>query len=250
VSGRLSGKAAVITGAASGIGAATARLFASEGALLCLNDNAEEPLSRLVDELAAQGCRVMAAPGDVADQAVSAELARGCAGAFGRIDVLVNNAGITKHAMMSELALEDWHAILAVDLTAAFLCTQAVTPQMIGQQAGRIINISSQLALRGAAGFSAYCAAKAGLIGFSKAVARELAQHGITVNCVAPGPVDTDMLTVGGNSWSNADRERLPLRRIGHPAEVAPSVLFLASEPEGNLFTGQTLGPNSGDVMP
>jgi 3-oxoacyl-[acyl-carrier protein] reductase len=250
VSGRLCGKAAVITGAASGIGAATARLFAREGALLCLNDTAEDALARTVAELAAEGAPVVAVPGDVSDQAVATELSRTCTATFSRIDILVNNAGITKHAMVADLALDDWQAILAVDLTAAFLCTQAVSRQMIDQRAGRIINISSQLALRGAPGFSAYCAAKAGLIGFSKAVARELAPHGINVNCVAPGPVDTDMLTVGGNGWSQAERERLPLQRIGRPAEVALSVLFLASEPDGDLFTGQTLGPNSGDVMP
>jgi 3-oxoacyl-[acyl-carrier protein] reductase len=247
--GRLHSRAAVLTGAAGGIGAATARLFAREGARLCLNDIADAPLQQLADELTGFGASVIAVPGDITEPRTASQLAQTCLAKFGRLDVLVNNAGVIRYGEVAHFSIDDWHATLATDLTATFLCTRAALPPMIAQGSGRIINISSQLALRGAAGFAAYCAAKAGVIGFSKAVAREVAAHGITVNCVAPGPIATDMLEVDGNSWSDADRDALPLRRIGQPDEVAPSVLFLACEPEGNLFTGQTLGPNSGDVM-
>ncbi|MCW2890449.1 MAG: 3-oxoacyl-ACP reductase [Streptosporangiaceae bacterium] len=248
--GRLHSKAAIITGAARGIGAATARLFADEGALLCLNDKAEKPLLALAAELRDAGGAAITVPGDVSDPQIASQLVKTCIEAYDRLDILVNNAGVIYHSAVAELGIEEWDATLATDLTATFLCTRAAIPQMVAQKAGRIINVSSQLALRGAPGFAAYCAAKAGVVGFSKAVARELAPHAITVNCVAPGPVDTDMLLQGGNNWSEDDINQLPLRRIGRPEEVAPTVLFLASDPDGNLFTGQTLGPNSGDVMP
>jgi 3-oxoacyl-[acyl-carrier protein] reductase len=224
-------------------------LFAQEGARLCLNDKADGPLRRLADELTGAGAEAVAVPGDISEPVTASQLVKTCLDEFGSLDVLVNNAGVIKYGPVTEFSVDDWHSTMATDLTAAFLCTRAALPPMIEQGSGRIINISSQLALRGAAGFAAYCAAKAGLIGFSKAVAREVAGRGITVNCVAPGPIDTAMLDVDGNSWTDADRDRLPLGRIGRPDEVAPSVLFLACDPEGNLFTGQTLGPNSGDVM-
>jgi 3-oxoacyl-[acyl-carrier protein] reductase len=250
MTGQLQSKAAIITGAGRGIGAATARLFAAEGGSLCLNDRDSEPLRELAAELRAGGAEVITVAGDVSEPTVATRLAEECLTAYGRIDVLVNNAGIISQCPVADMSLDEWGLTLAVDLTATFLCTRAVIGLMTAQGSGRIINVSSQLALRGGAGFSAYCAAKAGIIGFTKAVAHEVAPNGITVNAVAPGPVDTDMLSVDGNSWSERDMERLPLRRVGRPQEVAPTILFLASEPDGNLFTGQTLGPNCGDVMP
>jgi 3-oxoacyl-[acyl-carrier protein] reductase len=250
VTGRLRSKAAVITGAGHGIGAATARLFAAEGASLCLNDRDETALRALADELRATGSVAVTLAADISDPHTPQRLVNECLRAYGRIDVLVNNAGIISYRTIDELTDQDWHETLAVDLTATFLCTRAAVAPMITRRSGRIVNVSSQLALRGGAGFSAYCAAKAGILGFTKAVAREVAPYGITVNAVAPGPVDTDMLSLDGNSWSDDDIDKLPMRRIGRPDEVAPTILFLACEPDGNLFTGQTLGPNSGDVMP
>jgi 3-oxoacyl-[acyl-carrier protein] reductase len=250
VSGRLRTRSAVITGAGRGIGAAIARLFAAEGAALCLNDRDAEPLLTLARELSDSGAEVVTVVADLTDPSTAGRLVEACVATYGRLDVLVNNAAIIARTPVADLDLAEWQAILAVDLTATFLCSQAAIGPMTAQGGGRIINVSSQLAQRGAAGFAAYCAAKAGVLGFTKAVAREVASRGITVNAVAPGPIETDMLTQDGNTWSPDDVQALPLGRIGSAEEVAPTVLFLASEPDGNLFTGQTLGPNSGDVMP
>jgi 3-oxoacyl-[acyl-carrier protein] reductase len=145
---------------------------------------------------------------------------------------------------------EMWNQTLAVDLTGVFYVCRHVLAGMIEQRWGRIINIASQLGIKGAPSMSHYVAAKAGVIGFTKSLALEVAEHNVLVNAIAPGPVETDMVAGVTDEWKKAKMRELPLGRFGVVAEVAPSALLLASEPGGNLFVGQTLGPNSGDVMP
>jgi 3-oxoacyl-[acyl-carrier protein] reductase len=168
----------------------------------------------------------------------------------GRIDVLVNSAGILTEAPLVEMSLEQWQQTLDVDLTGVFLTCRAVVPQMVQRGGGRVINIASQLGIKGARGLTHYSAAKAGVIGLTKALALEVAEHGVLVNAIAPGPVHTAMVDGISEEWKTAKQAELPLGRFGTPQEVAPTAVLLASTPGGDLYVGQTLGPNSGDVMP
>jgi 3-oxoacyl-[acyl-carrier protein] reductase len=249
--GLLHRKSAVVTGAARGIGAAIALAFAREGARLCLVDRAAgDALESVATECAALGAEVTTVRADVSVEAdVTAAIAHASV-EFDGIDILVNNAAILTNCPVAEMSAEMWDETLAVDLRSVFLCCRAVLPNMQAAGYGRIVNIASQLALKGGPGLAHYSAAKAGVIGFTKSLAREVATDGITVNCIAPGPIDTPLS--GDLHADQVERTRLglPLQRIGVPAEVAPSAVLLASEPGGNLYTGQTLGPNSGDVMP
>ena len=148
------------------------------------------------------------------------------------------------------MPVETWDRMIRINLRSVFLCTRFVLPHMVSDRSGRIINVSSQLAIKGGADLAHYCAAKAGILGFTKSLALEVAPHNITVNSLAPGPIET-LLTAGSDpSKTEALLSRLPLGRYGQPHEVAPTAVLLASDPDGNLYTGQTLGPNSGDVMP
>jgi 3-oxoacyl-[acyl-carrier protein] reductase len=246
--GLLAGKSAVVTGAARGIGAAIALAFAEEGARLCLADRVEP--DGTAERCEALGARVTTIRADVSVEAdVTAMIAHAVAELDG-LDILVNNAAILTNHPVDGMPTALWDETLAVDLRSVFLCCRAVLPTMRAAGHGRIITIASQLALKGGPGLAHYSAAKAGVIGFTKSLAREVAAEGITVNCIAPGPVDTPIS--GDLPAEQVERTRLslPLHRIGLPAEVAPSAVLLASEPGGNLYTGQTLGPNSGDVMP
>jgi 3-oxoacyl-[acyl-carrier protein] reductase len=249
--GLLHRRSAVVTGAARGIGAGIALAFAREGAHLCLVDRAAgDALESVAKECAALGVEVTTVRADVSVESdVTAAIAHAVA-EFDGLDILVNNAAILTTCPVAEMPAQMWDETLAVDLRSVFLCCRAVLPTMRAAGFGRIINIASQLALRGGPGLAHYSAAKAGVIGFTKSLAREVATDGITVNCIAPGPIDTPL--AGDLPAEQVERTRLslPLRRIGVPAEVAPSAVLLASEPGGNLYTGQTLGPNSGDVMP
>jgi 3-oxoacyl-[acyl-carrier protein] reductase len=249
--GLLHRRSAVVTGAARGIGAGIALAFAREGARLCLVDRAAgDALEQVAKECAALGVEVTTVRADVSVESdVTAAIAHAVA-EFDGLDILVNNAAILTTCPVAEMPSQMWDETLAVDLRSVFLCCRTVLPTMRAAGYGRIINIASQLALRGGPGLAHYSAAKAGVIGFTKSLAREVATDGITVNCIAPGPIDTPI--AGDLPAEQVERTRLslPLRRIGVPAEVAPSAVLLASEPGGNLYTGQTLGPNSGDVMP
>jgi 3-oxoacyl-[acyl-carrier protein] reductase len=249
--GLLHGRAAVVTGAARGIGEAIALAFAQEGARLCLVDRARgDALESVAKHCAEFGVEVTTVRGDVSLEAdVTAAIAHAVA-EFGGVDILVNNAAILTKCPVAEMSAEMFDETLAVDLRSVFLGCRAVLPTMTTAGYGRIINIASQLALKGGAGLAHYSAAKAGVIGFTKSLAREVADNGITVNCIAPGPIDTPLAGDLPAEQVEATRLSLPLRKIGLPAEVAPSAVLLASEPGGNLYTGQTLGPNSGDVMP
>ncbi len=240
----ISGRVALVVGGAGGIGAAIARAFSAEGALVVVGDREQAAAS--VAEAAGHAAVSL----DVTDQAsveaaVSEVLFR-----YGRVDVLVNSAGILTEAPLIEMSLEQWQETVDVDLTGVFLCCRAVVPQMIKQGGGRVINIASQLGIKGGQGLAHYSAAKAGVLGLTKALALEVAEYGVLVNAIAPGPIDTPMVEGISEQWKVAKRAELPLGRFGTPDEVAPTAVLLASDPGGNLYVGQTLGPNSGDVMP
>jgi 3-oxoacyl-[acyl-carrier protein] reductase len=163
---------------------------------------------------------------------------------------LVNSAGILTESPLADMDLATWSQTLAVDLTGVFLCCREVLPGMLEHGSGRIINIASQLGIKGGHGLAHYAAAKAGVIALTKSLALEVSGRGVLVNAIAPGPIETPMVAGITEDWKKAKRAELPLGRFGVPEEVAPTAVLLASDPGGNLYVGQTLGPNSGDVMP
>ena len=169
---------------------------------------------------------------------------------LGHIDVLVASHGVLTQSPMAQMTTEIWDHTIATDLTSFFLLNRAVLPGMLARSSGRIINVASQLGIKGGRSLSHYAAAKAGVIGMTKSLALELAASNVLVNVIAPGPVETPLFTDMDERWKEAKREELPLRRVGTADEVAPTAVLLASDPGGNLYTGQTLGPNCGDVMP
>lgn len=239
--GKLTGKVAAITGATGGIGGAIAELFEEEGAIVVTLDLV--PGSRNPD--ARRFYRT-----DVRDAVAVEEVVDRIIRDHSRIDILVNSAGIIDEAPFTELTPERWDRTLDIDLRGTFLVSRFVAPHMIEAGSGRIINISSQLGIKGGVGLAHYVAAKAGVIGLTKALALELAPHGILVNSIAPGPVTTALTAGLSEEWKREKTAELPLGRFGMPNEIAPTALLLASSPGGDIYVGQTLGPNSGDVMP
>ena len=246
----LSGRRAVVTGAGGGIGSAIARAYAGEGARLLLSDRDAAKLGAVAEACAAVGAEAHVHQADLGDPDGADSLIESCVSRYGGIDILVNNAGLLTQALCVDLSVELWDEMLRVDLRSVFLCTRRALPHMIAQRWGRIINTASQLGIKGGAELSHYAAAKAGVIGFTKSVALEVSQHNVLVNAIAPGPIRTPMVDGISESWKRAKAAELPLRRFGEPGEVAPTAVLLASDPGGNLYCGQTLGPNSGDVMP
>ncbi len=240
----------VITGAANGIGAAMAKEFAKQGSALLLSDINEENLLACQTECLHWTENVEVVIADVGTVEGAHSIVDTCVEKFGGIDVLINNAGILTQAPITELTYEMWEQMLRIDLTSIFLTTKRALPHMIQQKWGRIINVSSQLGIKGGVELAHYSAAKAGVIGFSKSVAQEVAKDNVLVNCIAPGPVFTSLVAGISEDWKVEKAKELPLGRFGTPEEVAPTAILLASDPGGNLFVGQTLGPNSGDVMP
>lgn len=248
---RLKGKVALVTGGTSGIGGAIAQAFAHEGSHLVLNylNNTEEAeefkkyLRRTYD------VKVMLIEADISKEKAVKQMIGTVIRSFGKIDILVNNAGILTQAALYEMDSDTWDRMINVNLRGVFLNCKYVLPSMMEQQFGRIINIASQLGQTGGEGLAHYCAAKAGVIGFSKSLAREVGHDGITVNCIAPGPVETNLIKDLTNAWKEEKKKELVIPRFGTPDEIAPTAVLLASQPDGNLYTGQTLGPNSGDVM-
>jgi 3-oxoacyl-[acyl-carrier protein] reductase len=185
---------------------------------------------------------------DVSDEDQVARMFASARAALGFVDVVVNNAGIVTESRVADMPAAMFDEMIAVNLRSVYLCSRAALPPMLAEGFGRIINISSQVGQRGGEGLSHYAAAKAGIIGFTKSLAREAGGTGVTANCIAPGPVQTGLVL--SDEWKAALMARLPLGRSGVPEEIAPTAVLLASSPGGNLYTGQTLCPNSGDVMP
>jgi 3-oxoacyl-[acyl-carrier protein] reductase len=244
----LHGQVALITGGSQGIGLAIAGTLAEAGADIVLNHHGARPdaveqVSRLVR---AADRNILIIEADVSSRAAVTAMVARAISEFGRIDILVNNAGIAPEFPLHELSEDIWDRVLAVNLKGQYLLCQAVVPHMQAAGYGRIINIGSEQGLIGAADLTAYCASKAGVFGFTKALARELAPGGILVNCVAPGPVDTALLAERDRTPELTGR--IPLGRIGRPEEIAFAVLFLAS-PETSWTTGQIHSPNGGVVM-
>lgn len=243
---QLRGQVALVVGGAGGIGAAIAGAFIGEGAEVHVADGRLGAANRVAEAIGARG----AVEVDVRDDASVLTAVETVLAASGRIDILVNSAGILRESPLVDMSVEQWQETVDVDLTGVFRCCRAVVPHMVGAGHGRVINIASQLALKGGQNLSHYSAAKAGVIGLTKSLALEVAPHGVLVNAIAPGPIETSMVAGISESWKDAKRAELPLGRFGVPEEVAPTAVLLASDPGGNLYVGQTLGPNSGDVMP
>lgn len=221
----------------------------AEGARLVLTDIRVEGLERTASEIGTGGAVAGALAADMTDEDSVERLFEDAHARLGRIDILVNCAGIVFDCPTATTDLISWSRVLDTNLTSVFFTCRAVIPAMLDAGYGRIVNVSSQLAISGAAGHGAYAAAKAGVIALTKSIAREVSPLGVTANCVAPGPVNTPMLRHDGSGWTSERIERLPLRRVGEPHEIAGSVALLVSEVDGALYTGQVLGPNCGDVM-
>ncbi len=245
----LSGKVGVVTGASRGIGGAVARAFAASGADVMINyvSRAQDALTVAAD-VEAMGRRAVLFQADVSRPEEANRLVENALSSFGRLDILVNNAGITRDALLLRMKDEDWEAVVNVNLTGAFNCTRAAARSMIKARWGRIINISSVIGLMGNAGQANYAAAKAGLIGFTKAAARELGPRNITVNAVAPGFIRTEMTAGLSDAVKERLSERVILGRLGEPEEVADAVVFLAGD-AARYITGQVLSVDGGMVL-
>lgn len=246
--GRFNGRVSIVTGASQGIGEEIARQLAREGSAVMLVDVQEEKLSSVRKEIVDSGGQALSF---IADVSLLSEAQRVCdevVAQFGRIDHLVNNAGITRDSLLLRLKEEDWDAVLAVNLKGVFNFCKAAIRTMINQRSGRIVNISSVVGLMGNAGQTNYAASKAGVIGFTKALAREVANRGITVNCVAPGYIMTAMTEKLPEEVKKAFLELIPMKRFGSPEDVAAAVLFLLSD-EASYITGQVINVNGGMYM-
>jgi len=246
---RFENQVAVVTGAGRGIGHAIAVRLANEGARIASVSRTEANAQKTADEINANRADAAKAYAvDVADQNAVQEAAAKIFADFGRVDILVNNAGVTRDGLSMRMSMEDWDTVLNTNLKGAFNFTQAVMRPMIKQRSGRIINISSIAGLTGNAGQANYSASKAGLIGLTKTLARELASRGITVNAVAPGLIETDMTTVLSDEIRQAILQKVPLGKLGEPDDIAGAVAYLASA-EAKYITGQVLTVDGGMVM-
>lgn len=241
----LSGKRALVTGATGGIGAAIARALHAQGATLAVSGTRVDALESLAAEL---GERVKVVPGDLATPAGADALAKAAEAALGQVDILVNNAGLTRDGLAVRMKDEDWQTVLDVDLTAGFKLARAALRGMMKRRWGRIIGITSIVGVTGNPGQANYAAAKAGMIGMSKALAAEVASRGITVNCVAPGFIATAMTEVLSADQKERLNTAIPAGRMGAVADIAAGVVYLASD-EAAYITGQTLHINGGMAM-
>ena len=241
----LTGKTALVTGASGGIGGAIARALHRQGATVAISGTKREALDGLAAELDG---RTHVLPCNLADKTEVEKLVPAAEAAMGRLDILVNNAGITRDGLFMRLKDDDWDEVIAVDLTAGFRLARAAVRGMMRRRDGRIIGITSVVGVTGNAGQGNYAAAKAGMIGMTKSLAQEVASRGVTVNCIAPGLIETAMTSGLGDKQREAILGRVPLGRLGSAADVAAAAVFLAS-PEGAYVTGQTIHVNGGMAM-
>jgi 3-oxoacyl-[acyl-carrier protein] reductase len=240
---------AIVTGAGRGIGHAIAVRLASEGANVACVSRSEKNAKRTADELnAARADAAKPYAVDVADHIAVQKIGAQILEHFGKVDILVNNAGVIRDAMVMRMSIEDWETVINTNLRSAFSLTQAITRSMVKQRSGRIINISSVVGLIGNAGQTNYAASKAGLIGFTKSLARELAGRQITVNAIAPGFITTDMTAGLSDEIKKTIQDKIPLGKTGTPEDIASAVAFLASA-EASYITGQVLCVDGGIVM-
>jgi len=240
---------AVVTGGSRGIGAAIVELFSRYGAEVAFcHHNDGKRAEALQGKLKALGKVVFETECDVADEAAVSRMSAWAMERLGHVDILVNCAGIGGDRPFSDLSIAEWDRMIGVHLRGTFLVSHAFYPGMMERRDGRIINIASQLAYKGAPGLTHYCAAKAGIVGFTRALSYEGAPHGVLVNAIGPGPVETDLLMGLSEEWRAMKRSQLPIGRFGKVDEIAPTALLLASN-AGAYFVGQTLSPNGGDVM-
>ncbi|MFZ3589766.1 3-oxoacyl-ACP reductase FabG [Bacillus sp. DJP31] len=245
---RLENKVAIITGAANGIGLEAARLFSKEGAKVVLADFDEATGSARAEELRAEGANVLFVRVNVADRVSVDEMVQKTVEAFGRVDILINNAGITRDGMLTKLSTEDFQSVLDVNLTGVFHCTQAVAPYMIEQGKGKIVVTSSVSGVYGNVGQTNYAATKAGVIGMVKTWAKELGRKGINVNAVAPGFTETNMVASVPENVIQQMIAMVPLQRLGKPQDIAKAYLYLASE-DSDYVTGTVLQVDGGIMM-
>jgi NAD(P)-dependent dehydrogenase (short-subunit alcohol dehydrogenase family) len=241
-------RVALVTGAGSGIGRAIAERLGKEGERVVVNDLRGETASEVVAGIKESGGEAAAAPGDVSDPEAVRQIVAAAREAYGSPEILVNNAGFLQQKRFVDLTVEDFDRMIAVHLRGAFLCTRAVLPEMLSRGSGIVVNVASQLGQIGGVELCHYSSAKAGIIGLTKSLAREVSAQGVRVNAVAPGPINTELVLGLSEGWRRAKAAELPLGRFGEPHEVAETVAFLVSDGAA-LYVGQTLGPNSGDVM-
>ena len=240
------GKVAIVTGSGRGIGKAIAMKLAENGATLVINDVGDSaPAEQTVAEIKNLNRQAMAIMADVSSSAEVTKMVETAIATYGKVDILVNNAGITRDQLTMKMTDEEWDKVLAIDLKSVFLCTRAVLRPMLKQRSGRIISMSSVVGIIGNAGQSNYAAAKAGIIGFTKTIAKEVASRGITVNAVAPGFIDTPMTQVLPEERKQALMANIPLGYLGTPRDIADTVTFLASE-EARYITGQVISVDGG----
>ena len=244
----LSGKTAIVTGASRGIGVAIAHKLCETGANVVICSRSADAISQVANTLQNSGHTVHAIVADISQKADVETLIKKTVAEFSQIDILVNNAGITRDMLLMRLKDQDWDAVLQTNLTGTMYCTRAVLRPMIRQKSGRIINISSVVGLMGNAGQANYAAAKAGILGLTKATAKEVGARGITVNAIAPGFITTDMTAQIPEQSQEQILKMIPLRGFGHPEDVADAVCFLASD-AARYITGQTLQVDGGMVM-
>jgi len=247
--GKLDGRVALVTGASRGIGAAIAGAFGREGAMVAVNyHRSEARAAEVVATIQAAGSQAIAVRADVSDGAAVRAMVERTAAAFGPIDVLVNNAGILNAVPLDQMSEDVWDEMIATNLRSVFLCTRAVLPAMLARGRGKIINVTSQVGQKGMPNHAHYAAAKAGVIGFTRALAREVGPRGVHVNAIAPGPIETELIGPITEEFRREKTVIFALRRLGLPDEVAPTAVFLASD-DSNFYAGQTLCPNGGDIM-